>query len=427
MDASTETALVDLPIERLPPQIMTNYLRSSSTASDRKVILLNRGRVHALEKVCRRALIECDYMEVDADTNIITLLDLPIESLTHVASFLTTTTRALFTVALARAHADASRKIPCTWCRFELSALSADRIAALGRHQWDVLDFGDVDKALASRLCDNDIHAVLLLTDAVNRTRILRISNCTNITGSCLEPLRGSLSLEKIDLSLVGDNQSPKISPPPSISFTHVLPILDSIIQRGNNRLSHIQFPHISRDIVLGRSSDSTDFRHFVTRYNQMWKKRGVVGCAKCNADINACSDSNKLNSNRWMHIFGTQFNTCYSCMKHYCDDCSSKVLYDENGRVDSQMLAFCTHCHKYYCADCKRMERCQVGIGCDKYVCSDCNFFEKCSGCHWKMCGDCHSERREGSCNNEAYCDFCEIGTPCSSICTPCSPFEHK
>ncbi len=414
----TSTAFFDLPGVEL-----ATYLRASSRAADaadlQNAILSTRQFTEATTTINmnKTAPTMSTDMEVDDDYTHKTILDLPIESLTHVASYLTTPSRALFTVALALAHVDSSKKNPGTlWRQYERHAVSIDTITALNGYNRDTLDFADVETDLASRLSDYDVHAVLIIIDAANRLKTLRLSHCTNITGSCLEPLRGSLVLEKIDLSLVGDNESPKIEMDPTahlpiMSFEHILPILDSIIHRNGNSLRHIQFPHISRAIVLGKYPGSSEFRQFVTRYNEMWKKRGVIGCSKCHADINACGDTAYMHSNRWMHIFGIQFNTCYGCTRHFCDDCSSKVVVadDEKGRIDTQMLAFCTHCQKYYCADCKRMERCQVGIGCDKYVCSDCDFLHKCSGCSWKMCGDCFLERRCSSGCNEAFCDFCE------------------
>lgn len=414
----TSTAFFDLPGVEL-----ATYLRASSRAADaadlQNAILSTRQFTEATTTINmnKTAPTMSTDMEVDDDYTHKTILDLPIESLTHVASYLTTPSRALFTVALALAHVDSSKKNPGTlWRQYERHAVSIDTITALNGYNRDTLDFADVETDLASRLSDYDVHAVLIIIDAANRLKTLRLSHCTNITGSCLEPLRGSLVLEKIDLSLVGDNESPKIEMDPTahlpiMSFEHILPILDSIIHRNGNSLGHIQFPHISRAIVLGKYPGSSEFRQFVTRYNEMWKKRGVIGCSKCHADINACGDTTYMHSNRWMHIFGIQFNTCYGCTRHFCDDCSSKVVVadDEKGRIDTQMLAFCTHCQKYYCADCKRMERCQVGIGCDKYVCSDCDFLHKCSGCSWKMCGDCFLERRCSSGCNEAFCDFCE------------------
>ena len=76
----------------------------------------------------------------------------------------------------------------------------------------------------------------------------LKLANCVNITGAGLEPLRGSLIIEQIDLSLVEEHQRPKINPEPQISWGHVLPILDSIIEREGCSLMHLQFPSVWRD-----------------------------------------------------------------------------------------------------------------------------------------------------------------------------------
>ena len=81
------------------------------------------------------------------------------------------------------------------------------------------LDFGDVEKSLASKLTDDDIRAVLLACiDAGNEVRSLKLSGCVNITGSGLETLHGSMSLIQIDLSLAGEHESPLIEPEPMIS-----------------------------------------------------------------------------------------------------------------------------------------------------------------------------------------------------------------
>lgn len=324
----------------------------------------------------------------------ISLFDLPIESLTNIASYLRTSSRALFAVALAYDHKNAQVRDLCG-----IRSLHSWRkqLSAVGGERWDILDFGDLERDLARRLCDSDIEAVLLFFDAVHTVRRLRLSNCTNIKGSCLEPIRGSLVLEQIDLSLVGDNMG--ALPAPNISFRHVLPILSECCS-----LRHIQFPDI-REIVLNGTESSSELKHFITKYNQMWKKRDNVSCSKCSTDINISGGNNT----RWMNIFGIQFYTCAACTRFFCDECASEVVEDkpELGRVDMQMLAFCAHCQKWYCADCRRMERCQVGIECDQYLCSDCNYLKECSGCTFKMCGDCFNERKCDK--NKAYCDFCE------------------
>eukprot|EP00985_Skeletonema_marinoi_P028517 scaffold25143_cov73-Skeletonema_marinoi.AAC.1 len=83
---------------------------------------------------------------------------------------------------------------------------------------WVALDFGDIEKDLATKLSDEDIRGVLLSIDAINNLRSLWLTNCINITGVGLEPLRGSTIIQQIDLSLVCVHESCKLDPAPPIS-----------------------------------------------------------------------------------------------------------------------------------------------------------------------------------------------------------------
>ncbi|KAK1740898.1 hypothetical protein QTG54_008150 [Skeletonema marinoi] len=116
------------------------------------------------------------------------LTDLPSGILAHAASFLAEPSKALFAVAL-----DGN------------SAVSTnERSSAIVGNQWSILDFGWIEEELAAKLNDDDIEEVLLCIDAVNKVKRLKLTNCVNIIGVGLEPLRGSLIIEQIDLSLVG-------------------------------------------------------------------------------------------------------------------------------------------------------------------------------------------------------------------------------
>eukprot|EP00984_Skeletonema_dohrnii_P018372 scaffold8557_cov100-Skeletonema_dohrnii-CCMP3373.AAC.12 len=160
------------------------------------------------------------------------LTGLPSGILAHAASFLAVPSMALFAIALDD----------------DSAASPNERSAAIVGNQWDTLDFGEIEKELAVKLSDAHIEKVLLCIDAVNKVKRLKLTNCVNITGVGLEPLRGSLIIEQIDLSLVGEHQSPSISPEPQISCSHVLPILDSIIEREGCSLMHLQFPQVWRE-----------------------------------------------------------------------------------------------------------------------------------------------------------------------------------
>ncbi|KAL7447822.1 hypothetical protein ACHAWC_000131, partial [Mediolabrus comicus] len=158
------------------------------------------------------------------------LSDLPIGILELTASFLAAPSRALFAVALATDENNNPRN---------------ENYSSVAGSDWDTLDFGDIEKDLATRLSDEDISSVLQLIDAVNKLKRLRLTNCTKITGSGLEPLRGSTIIEQIDLSLAADGENPRFDIDPPISCETVLPILDSIITADTPcAIKHLQFPY---------------------------------------------------------------------------------------------------------------------------------------------------------------------------------------
>lgn len=189
------------------------------------------------------------------------LPDLPIGILEHAASFLAAPSRALFAVALTK--------------NIQFSPIAGS--------DWETLDFGEVEKDLASKLSDDDVSSILQHIDAVNNLKRLRITNCINISGSGLEPLRGSTIIEQIDLSLVGDGEDPRLDPEPPISCELVTPILDRIIEREGCSIKHLQFPYRWRSEDI---STNSDFHAFIVRYHQMRESWDTMNCLHCNEDI---------------------------------------------------------------------------------------------------------------------------------------------
>jgi hypothetical protein len=310
------------------------------------------------------------------------LSDLPSRILEHTATFLAPPSRALFALALDLNSA----KLP------------NERSSAIAGNQWDILDFGGVEKELASKLTDDNIQAVLSCIDAVNRVKILKLTNCVSVTGAGLNPLRGSLLIEQIDLSLVGDCESPKLNPEPPISKDHVIPILDSIIEREGCALKLIQFPKVMRK---ERSAES-DFHHFIQRYKEILESRGMC-CVECKETLS----ENAINTGHYyLKHYALQNNICYGCMKHYC---SGRVNEDE-----CSYLRHCSTCERKYCVRCVPMLSCEncgdhcpncrsfmacCTPGCEmKDSCTEC--VEKCSKCDRNWCEDCRELRECENCN---------------------------
>eukprot|EP00984_Skeletonema_dohrnii_P007858 scaffold2901_cov91-Skeletonema_dohrnii-CCMP3373.AAC.2 len=324
------------------------------------------------------------------------LSDLPSGVLTHVANYLALPSRALFAAALTT---------------HQNTAASDERNTAIVGNEWTTLDFGDIEEDLAVRLSDGDISAVLICIDAANRVKKLKL---TNITGVGLEPLRGSTTIEQIDLSLFYDRKHPDFCPAPLISCDDVLPILDSIIDREGSLLRHLHLP--------SEWKGEFQFDQFLRRYNEMLVNRGVISCVKCNTHVPP-QDGSWINFSGW----GDQNYTCYDCLQHYCKSCTTPDDAFMN------MLCYCDSCDRRFCADCKRSKKCSC---CDKKFCGDCKDFIDCSsaGCDADICDQCiyEAEPRERCCKCErnfcqgcsyqllSHCDSCK-----KSFCYDCRQEE--
>jgi len=255
------------------------------------------------------------------------IADLPSEPLIHVASYLAAPSQVLLAVALATSNspdADSSQ-----------DSLSS----AIVGYPWDTFDFGQIEKELAAKLSDEDISAVLQCIDAVNTVTRLRLTNCVNITGACLEPLRGSRVIKEIDLSLVGRHQSPMLDPKPPILADIVLPVLNDIIARVI-----LQFPK------AWRQHRPNYFDWFLGRYNVMWRDHLLEG-ARCMECYNFFYQVVRLP--RPVSIYGQECGilkfTCHGCLSHYCPTCVEDREH---------ILKFCSSCERYYCRECSKMRR---------------------------------------------------------------------
>ncbi len=333
------------------------------------------------------------------------LTNLPSGILAHAASFLAAPSKALFAVAL-----DENSGVTCN-----------ERSTAIVGNQWDVLDFGAIEKELAAKLLDSDIEKVLLRIDAINHVKRLKLTNCTKITGVGLEPLRGSTTIEQIDLSLVGDNQNPNLDPAPSISCEYGLPILDSIITSEGCELEHLQFPAKWHD----EPSSASEFHAFLGRYNQMLRSYDGTNCFECNGLL-PCDDLEWINFGTYNYPhYGTQNHTCYGCLKHYCYVCV--INEGEINGEEKFMLSDCSTCKRDYCADCLDMTACSL---CERSHCNDCYEYEcQCHRCNKKICSDCdtHSFKKCEYCQ-KSYCSLCnevggmfDYGYPWLDVCDRC------
>jgi len=317
--------------------------------------------------------------------------DLPIGFIADVSEYLPKPSRAILAVAFSASS--------CSWQNENLmhrpSPISKAIISA---QQWDILDFEDIEKELANKLTDDDISAVLKSINARDMLKRLKLCGCVNIEGHGLNPLRGSVILEQIDISILSKDEKETLT----ISKDKIVPILDSIISADGCSLKHINFPwkwkseHHPPDnaleLGLTRSSD---------RYNQMYNNR-MPHCAKCNADMTDVMYD-------WMSD-RCQSHVCYDCLKPFCTDC-----------IENCFLGYCNECDKDFCEDCAPIDEC---AGCEitgdsKYVCKGCS--DRCEECSHALCKDCST----GSFASGSFllkCNLCK-----KRICTECSPYESN
>ena len=318
------------------------------------------------------------------------LSDLPIEPLTHVATFLAAPSRAIFAVALTTVHHS---------FQGDGDGISAQKIAGF---EWDTLDFGHIEKELAERLSDDDINAILRCIDAVHKLKILKLTNCINITGVGLEPLRGSRIIAKIDMSLVGEHKSPLLNPEPPISRDVVLPILDSILDGEGSALKQIQFPKKWRILNNRFHPSNQDFYRFIRRFNEIMESHGAIRCPDCNGEVGYRG---------FCEVSVSQTSTCFACSKQECNDC-------ESTRGLEGTLLICSTCEKCYCSDCSTMYVCRH---CQHDFCRACSPPVKCSGSECddednNICGRCrrycHRCQRLycRDCRSQYQCDVCYI-----------------
>ena len=257
------------------------------------------------------------------------------------------------------------------------------------------MDFEDIDKELANKLTDDDVYAILKCINARDVLKRLKLCGCTNITGLGLNPLRGSVVLEQIDLSLVGKHENPEIVDPESkISQELVISILDSIISSDGFSLKYTKIPQEWRG--NGMNGLTVEFRE---RYNRLFDERGL-SCTSCYTAI----QGEGAYSSGWLSFYGYQNKMCYDCLKPFCDQC---VATDATDNEDS-VLRFCHYCEKDYCTDCDPCAKC---AGCDNFACQGCS--DRCDGCAKTWCKRCPNMFR---------CILCK-----KTVCTKCSAYEES
>ena len=294
------------------------------------------------------------------------ITDLPDSLLLTISEYLPSTSIALFALALTTRDNNNANQL-------SLSDASKAIVSSHEESSWEVIDFLDVEKELREKLSDNNIRDLLISTNAIAKLKKLKLTHCSQIIGSALEPLRGSLVLEQLDLSQVGQYDYPFSNG--QLSCEIVLPILESIIAKEDSSLKYIQFPE---KWLSGTNCESTStlLKAFLEKYHAFLKSKGI-SCAACCNEV--CGDT-LLSKTEGSRAYGLQLRTCYNCLDSICLGCEDDFDVD-----------LCSQCKKVYCHECNPVVYCHM---CSNQSCRGCGLVDNyCSGC------------------DVNYCDFCDHG----------------
>ena len=360
----------------------------------------------------------------------ICITDLPDNAIAHAASYLSKPSRAIFAVAMTpRTKLDCKRPSAA-------NASDMNHILTSSPELWETLDFADIEKSLAEKLNDDDMCSILTAIGARANTKCLKITGCVNILGGGLSPLRGSTVLEQIDLSCVGEYETPDLNPAPLISQQEVVPILDSIVRADGTSLAYLQLPKKWRKV--GQGGRSTQLTELLETYDNLVLSRRESKCLKCRELCcerdNFCGWINR-DANPHDQYYGLQISTCSNCLGTFCEECQTT---EEN-----DWLQYCLNCEKDYCIDCIPSRRCDR---CYDTYCEGCDIVKKCDECGDDFCPGCGpdegnkcacwGEKVYCTCTSclpntyecekdgckEKYCDLCESNELCDSFCPKCT-----
>ena len=287
------------------------------------------------------------------------IYNLPDSVLLHIAGFVENSSRVLLAVALTASSTHWRKSNwdikPPAAARTILTEKPMKNFGEISR-----VDFVGMDtKDLAAKLSDEDVGGVLACIGDIHTIKSVKITNCINILGYGLGPLRTSTSLEQLDLSLVGVRENINLDPEPQLSKTDVIPILDSILDSEECGLYSdpfsIKFPkkwRVERSLLLVR---------FLAKYNRLMNTRGITCSGYTTKEdgrsYGPCEDICQGTTERpWISKSGDTFGT----FKFTCHDCGCSYCSDECAEGDIHK-ALCQRCETKYCSSCSETLTCDV------------------------------------------------------------------
>ena len=269
-----------------------------------------------------------------------------------------------------------------------------DQISEYYNRGWEILDFIDIPKSLASKLTDDDLSAMLVCIDAKLNLKRLNLTYCVGIIGQGLEPLRGSTVLEKLDLALVRQMEMPQAFNDMQLSEEVVYDILYGILEVDGNKFQRLQVPlawcnNGENNCLSERLTQLIDIHDlaFMNEKNL---------CAYFGYD-NAQSLFRQLD--KLHNVRNSRGDVTDWCIGH--------------GNCKGGDFDICADCNKVMCCGCDDLDMCN-NDECNIVSCSNCRDGEETEttvswcGAEWcdSRCGDC---RFRECCNGTIDCEYCK------------------
>jgi len=211
---------------------------------------------------------------------------------------------------------------------------------------WEKLNFSDHPD-----LTEKDLHQLLVLIDAKNTLKVLRLNDCQNITGHGLKSLRGSTVLERVHL-FDGDSKKSRLE------LDIIIPILDSAINLDLADL--VNKIKINQELLNGHCDICVEGNEPVERCDL-----ACLSCFKCH-----CGDC-------WTEDNNECILKCDKCELMWCRECDD--------------FAECYSCDSVFCSDCAEDVDVDAAFACSEYVCK-----RKYDGQRRPLCLKCRSERMD-------------------------------
>lgn len=267
--------------------------------------------------------------------------------------------------------------------------------AIISSSTWDgVINFEELEESLAERLTDDDVYSLLVLCDAPNKLKRLRLASCMGISGKGLEVLRGSVVVEQI---VLGHHLE-------AADYRIVLPVLHSIIEAEGATLKHIQLPW------EWRGGDDEELSMRSEEFRQAYSSFLARNPACSN-----CSNNDPWYLSSDPYLLQGQNNACWVCLKSFCTNTDDDDIDDHNRGCN---VKECPNCKNYFCANCSGCNDCygrQECSDCDPHPTSVCGL-----GCGKQIC-EKHTISCDDHCNRSGCRDCLEEAGFYGGYCEGC------